>query len=158
MPSPSNRGAAVVEFLASATVVLFLLLALVQLAFLFAGQGAVQTAAHFAARKFALNARTDIRKAPSAALAEASQICRNRPGARWADASMTRLDVTEHNSGRARERAAAGQVFELHLTHWVELVVPWVDRILFAVAPGLKIRIGDKYYLAVEARRLLTVE
>lgn len=154
----SERGSAVVEFLAAGTILAVLLFATIQLALLWAGRGAVETAAHFAARKFALNARTDIRTAQSAALAEASLLCRNRPGARWADAAMTKIDFSRNGRAGTLRHAVAGEAFQVRLTHWFELVVPWVDRVLYAVAPGEKTQIGNRYYLALKTTRWVTVE
>ena len=62
------------EFLVGCSVLLLLAMGTIQLSLLWSGQGAVETAAHFAARKFALHARTDFRKAKAVALAEASSI------------------------------------------------------------------------------------
>jgi hypothetical protein len=71
MPLRNERGTAMIGFLIGAVVLATMIFSLVQLAFLWAGQGAVETAAHFAARKFALHARTDVRMAKVSALAEA---------------------------------------------------------------------------------------
>lgn len=154
----SERGAAAVEFLAAGTILAFLLFAAIQLALLWAGQGAVETAAHFAARKFARNARTDVRMARSAALSEAVLACRNRPAARWADAAMTRLDFSRDGRTDALSRAGAGDAYQVRLTHWFELVVPWAGRILYSIAPGEKTRFGNRYYLALKTTRWVTVE
>lgn len=154
----SERGAALVEFLAAGSVMILALFASIQLALLWAGRGAVETAAHFAARKFALNARTDIRAAHSAALAEASVICRTRPGARWTDTALTKIDVARDGGGPRPSRAAAGEAFSVRLTHWFELAVPWAGRILYAVAPCEKIRIGNRLYIALTANRRIVVE
>lgn len=154
----SDGGAALVEFLAAGSATILVLFASIQLALLWAGRGAVETAAHFAARKFALNARNDIRAAHAAALAEASVICRTRPGARWTDAAMTKVDVARDGGGPKPSRAAAGEAFSVRLTHWFELVVPWAGRILYAVAPCEKTRIGDRHYLALTASRRIVVE
>ena len=62
-----------VEFLAAGVILGALVFSIIQCALLWAGQGAVETASHFAARKFALTARADCRRAKEAALAEAPQ-------------------------------------------------------------------------------------
>jgi len=36
--------------------------------------------------------------------------------------------------------------------------VPWVNRMLFLLAPVPKIRVADKYYLLLHATRWVTVE
>ena len=54
MRSPSNKGAAVIEFLAAGLLLGAVTFAVVQCALLWAGQGAVETASHFAARRFAV--------------------------------------------------------------------------------------------------------
>ncbi len=147
-----------IGFLVGAAVLAMALFAIVQLAFLWAGQGAVETAAHFAARKFSLIARSDIRKAKEAALAEAVSLCRHRFGGRWETAGFTSLDFSRGGTDEASPRAKAGEAWRVRLTHGVELVVPWIDRILYAVAPVPKTRIGEKYYLVLRASRWVTVE
>lgn len=147
-----------VEFLAAGSVLVVLLFSIIQFALLWASQGAVETAAHFAARKFALSARIDTRKAREAALAEASSLCRHRPGGRAASASLTSLDFSRGDGGGQSSGARSGDAYRVRVTHWVELVVPWVDRILFAVAPVRKTAIGGKYYLVLGATRWVTVE
>ena len=52
-----------IEFLVAGIPLLLLMLAIVQLSLLWAGKSAVDTAAHLAARKFALVAREDFPKA-----------------------------------------------------------------------------------------------
>jgi hypothetical protein len=156
--SPVNRGAVVVEFLVAGIAFTFALFAIVQLALLWAGQGAVETAAHFAARKFAVNARQDVRKAKEAALTEASAICRNRPGGRWEGASITSVDFSREGGASAPARTLPGEAYCVRLTHGVELVVPWVNRILYAIAPVRKVRIGGRHYLILHATRWVTVE
>ena len=147
-----------IEFIAGTFLVGTMIFSIIQFGFLFAGQGAVETAAHFAARKFALNARADFRKAKAAALAEASSLCRNRPGGRWEGTTLTSirfsLDGTEETASPAR----SGEAYKVRLTHGVELIVPWVNRMLFLLAPVPKIRVADKYYLLLHATRWVTVE
>jgi hypothetical protein len=130
----------------------------IQFSFLFAGQGAIETAAHFAARKFALNARTDFQMAKASALAEASSLCRNRPGGKWETAALTSLNFARDGEDASATRAFPGEAYRIQLTHGVELIVPWIDRILFLIAPVRKVRVGDKYYIFLHATRWVTVE
>ena len=145
------------EFLFAGVPLLLLILAIVQLSLLWAGKSAVDTAAHLAARKFARTAREDFRKAREMAFLEAVQVCRNRPGGTFGSAAMTALDVTKDGE-RGANRAEAGEALCVRLTHGVELVVPWVDRVLFAFSPGEMIRLGDHYYLMMRSTRWVTVE
>lgn len=147
-----------VEFLAAGIVLGALVFSIIQCALLWAGQGAVETASHFAARKFALTARTDCRKAREAALAEALLMCRNRPGGKSAATAMTSLDFSRNGTDGAPVQANPGDAYRVRLIHWVELAVPWVDRILFSLAPCPKTRIGNRYYLGLRATRWVTVE
>lgn len=146
------------EFMAAGTALGVLLFAVIQVALLWGGQGAVETAAHFAARKFALTARGDIRKAKEAALSTASSHCRNRLGGRHATAALTSIDFSRMNGNPCSAKAGAGDAFLLKLTHWMELDVPWIDGLLFRLAPCQKARIGKKYYVGIQASRLVTVE
>lgn len=146
-----------IEFLFAGVPLLLLMLAIVQLSLLWAGKSAVDTAAHLAARKFARVARDDFRSAREMAFLEAFQVCRNRPGGSLGSAAMTTLDVTK-DGDRGAERAAAGEALCVRLTHGVELVVPWIDRILFALSPGRKIRLDGHYYLMLQSIRWVTVE
>src|SRR5512143_4301382 len=98
MRTPNNKGTVMVEFLAAGIVLGALVFSIIQCALLWAGQGAVETASHFAARKFALTARADCRKAREAALAEALLICRNRPGGKSAATAMTSLDFSRNGA------------------------------------------------------------
>ena len=146
-----------IEFLLAGIPLLLLMLAIVQLSLLWAGKSAVDTAAHLAARKFARVAREDFRKAREMAFLEALQVCRNRPGGSFGSAVMTALDVTKDGE-QAANRAGAGEALCVRLTHGVELVVPWIDRVLFLLSPGRKIRLGDHYYLMMQSIRWVTVE
>jgi hypothetical protein len=146
-----------IEFLVAGVPLLIVMLAIVQLSLLWAGKSAVDTAAHLAARKFARAAREDFRKAREIAFLEAFQVCRNRPGGSIGSASMTSLDVTKDGQQGAN-RADAGEALCVRLTHGVELVVPWIDRILFALSPGKKIRVGEHYYLMMQSSHWVTVE
>lgn len=146
-----------VEFLLAGIPLLLLMLAIVQLSLLWAGKSAVDTAAHLAARKFARVAREDYRKARETAFIEALRICRNRPGGSLGSAAMTSIDVTRDGEHGA-DRAIAGEALRVRLTHGVELVVPWVDRILFALSPGRKVRLGSRRYLMLQSDRWVTVE
>lgn len=146
-----------IEFLLAGVPLLLLMLTIVQLSLLWAGKGAVDAAAHLAARKFARVAREDFRKAREVAYLEAFQVCRNRPGGSFGSAAMTALDITRAGEQGAN-RAGAGEALCLRLTHGVELVVPWIDRILFTLSPGKKIRLGNHYYLMLQSSRWVTVE
>lgn len=146
------------EFLAAGLIMGAVVFSLIQCALLWAGQGAVETASHFAARKFALAARSDCRRAREAALAEAIQMCRNRPGGTSARAAMTTLDFLRNGTETVAVRAIPGDAYRVRLTHWVELAVPWIDRLLFSLASCPKTRIGDRYYLGLQATRWITVE
>ncbi|GAB4238698.1 MAG: hypothetical protein OHK0028_16390 [Deltaproteobacteria bacterium] len=146
-----------VEFLVAGVPLLLLMLAVVQLSLLWAGKGAVDTAAHLAARKFARSARVDFRKARENAFLEAMQVCRTRPGGSIGSAMMTSLDVTTDGEKNA-DRASAGEALCIRLTHGVELIVPWIDRILFLLSPGRKVRLGNHYYLMLQTTRWVTVE
>ncbi len=158
MRSPNNKGTAVLEFLAAGIILGAVLFSLIQCALLWAGQGAVETASHFAARRFALAARIDCRKAREAALAEAMLMCRNRPGGRSARAAMTTLDFSRNGTDGAPAKAIPGDAYRVRLTHWVELAVPWIDRLLFSLASCPKTRLGGRYYLGLQATRWVTVE
>ncbi len=147
-----------IEFLAAGILVGAVAFSAIQCALLWAGQGAVETASHFAARKFALKARADCRKAREAALAEAMLMCRNRPGGRSADAAITSLDLSRNGTDGMPARANPGDAYRVRLTHWVELAVPWIDRLLFSLASCPKTRIGGRYYLGLQATRWVTVE
>ena len=146
-----------VEFLLAGTVLLILLLGVVQLSLLWAGKGSVDAAAHLAARRFARSARIDYRKAREVAFLEAFRVCRERPGGTLGTAALTALDITRDGE-RGGERAAAGDAVCVRLTHGVELIVPWVDRILYALFPGKKAMVGDRRYLMLQATRWVTVE
>jgi hypothetical protein len=146
-----------IEFLLAGIPLLLLILAIVQLSLLWAGKSAIDTAAHLAARKIARVARVDFRKAREMAFLEALHVCRNRPGGSLGSAAMTALDVTKDGE-RGADRADAGDALCVRLTHGVELVVPWIDRILFLLSPGRKLRLGDHYYLMMQSTRWVTVE
>jgi len=146
-----------IEFLLAGVPLLLLMMAIVQLSLLWAGKSAVDTAAHLAARKFARVAGTDFRKARETAFLEAFRICRNRPGGTLGSAAMTALDVTRDGE-RGADRAAAGEALCVRLTHGVELIVPWIDRILFSLSPGKKVRVGNHFYLMLQSTRWVTVE
>ena len=146
------------EFLAGGILLGAIVSSIIQCAILWAGQGTVETASHFAARKFALAARADSRKAREAALAEALLICRNRPGGRSASAAMTSLDFSLNGNTGTPAGANPGDAYRVRLTHWVELAVPWVDRLLVSLTPCPKTKIGGRYYLALQATRWVTVE
>ncbi len=145
------------EFLVAGIPLLLLVMAILQLSLLWMGQGAVDTAAHLAARKFALTARTDFGNARRAAFLEACRTCRIRPGGSLSSAALTTLDITRDGERKA-DRAAAGDALCVRLTHGVELIVPWVDRILYSLSPGRKLRLGDRYYLLLQSTRWVTVE
>jgi hypothetical protein len=149
---------AMIGFLIGAAVISVMIFSAIQFSFLFAGQGAIETAAHFAARKFALNARMDFQNAKTSALAEASSLCRNRPGGKWETAALTSLNIARNGEDASATRAFQGEAYRIQVTHGVELIVPWIDRILFLIAPARKVRVGDKYYIFLHATRWVTVE
>ena len=146
------------EFLAAGLLLGAVTFSVVQCALLWAGQGAVETASHFAARRFAVAARADSRRAREAALAEAASMCRNRPGGRLANAAMTSLDFSRNGTEGVPLKANPGDAYRVRLTHWVELAVPWLDRVLYSLASCPKTRIGGRYYLGLQATRWVTVE
>src|SRR5512139_3235666 len=111
MRSTNSNGIPMVEFLAAGILLGALVFSIIQCALLWAGQGAVETASHFAARTFALTARTDYRKAREAALAEALLICRNRPGGQSAGAAMTSLDFSRNGTDDTSVRADPGDAY-----------------------------------------------
>lgn len=145
------------EFLLAGIPLLLLVMAILQLSLLWMGKGVVDTAAHLAARKFARIARVDFRNARQEAFIEAYRACRNRPGGSLSSAAMTTLQITSNGDRRA-DRADAGDALCVRLSHGVELVVPWVDRILYALSPGRKFRLGNRYYLMLQSDRWVTVE
>ena len=147
-----------IGFLIGAAAFAAMTFSVIQFAFLWAGQGAVETAAHFAARKFALNAREDIRSAKVSALAEAAALCRNRPGGKWESAALTSLNFARNGEKDPGVRALPGDAYRIQLNHGVELIVPWIDRILYLLAPVPKVCIGNRYYLLLHATRWVTVE
>ena len=146
-----------VEFLLAGTLLLFLMLAVIQLSLLWAGKGAVDTAAHLAARRFARSAREDFRKAREVAFLEAFRVCRERPGGSLGSVGLTALDITRDGE-RGGGIASAGDPMCVRLTHGVELVIPWVDRVLFPLFPGKKLMLGKRRYLMLQATRWVTVE
>lgn len=146
-----------VEFLLAGIPLLLLVMAILQLSLLWMGKGAVDTAAHLAARKFARAARVDFRNARQEAFLEAYRSCRNRPGGSLSSAFLTTLEITS-DGDRLAERADAGDALCVRLSHGVELVVPWIDRILYSLSPGRKFRLGDRYYLMLQSDRWVTVE
>lgn len=147
-----------VEFLVGGSVLLLLVMGIMQLSLVWAGQSAVETAAHFAARKFAIHARADLRKARQAALAEATSLCLHRPGGKWGTAQLTSVDFTRQAREPPSLAARTGDSYRVSLTHWLELCVPWVNKILFAIAPAKKARIQERYFLLLQSSRWVTVE
>jgi len=145
------------EFLLAGIPLLLLLMMIIQLSLLWIDKGTVDAAAHFAARKLARTARINFESARQEAFNEAWQTCLNRPGGSLASVAMTTLDVTR-DCERKTDRAAAGDALCVRLTHGVELIVPWVDRILFLLSPGPKTSIGNRYYLMLQSTRWVTVE
>lgn len=139
-------------------VLLLLIFSAIQISLLWAGQGSIDTAAHFAAREFAQSARADTGKAKRAALARATALCRMRPGVRYAKTSLTSLVFSREGSGRGPGAPASGEAYRVTLKHWVELAIPVANRLLFALAPVEKARIGGRYFLVLHATRFVTVE
>ncbi len=147
-----------VEFLFGGTVLLLVVMGAIQLSLLWAGQGAVETAAHFAARKFALHAREDIRKAKEAALAEAASFCLHRPGGKSGSTRLTSIEFSRQGKGNPAHHALPGEAYCLRLTHWLELSVPWINHVLYAIAPVKKTRTREQYFLLLHSSRWVTVE
>ena len=146
------------EFLIAGPVFLLFVFTIVQLAFLLSGKGAVETAAHFAARRFALTARTDVQKAKTAALSEASSLCRHRIGGNYTTLTMTTIEFFSADGTRLSATANSGDACQVTLSHWVELIVPWANRILFSIVPVKKVQLGDRYYFVFNSSRMVTVE
>ena len=157
MLSRNNSGMAMLEFLLAGIPLLLFLMTLLQLSLLWIDKGTVDTAAHFAARKLARTARVDFSSAKQEAFLEAWRTCKDRPDGSFADAAMTTLDITRDGERKA-DRVTAGDALCVRLTHGVELIVPWVDRILYLLSPGPKAHIGNRYYLLMQSTRWVTVE
>ena len=147
-----------VEFLVGSPILLLVMMATIQLSLLWAGQSAVETAAHFAARTFALHARTDLRKAKEAALAEAASVCLHRPGGKPGSTRLTSIEFSRQGKGISMHSALPGEAYCLRLTHWLELSVPWINRILYAIAPVKKTRTKEQYFLLLHSSRWVSVE
>lgn len=145
------------EFLVAGVPLILFAMAILQLSLLWMGKGVVDTAAHLAARKFARSARLNFSNARQEAFIEAYRACRNRPGTSLSSALLTTLEIT-HDGERRAERAGAGDALLIRLSHGVELVVPWIDRILYSLSPGRKFRIDGRYYLMLQSDRWVTVE
>ncbi|MEW6720168.1 MAG: hypothetical protein AB1346_06950 [Thermodesulfobacteriota bacterium] len=133
------------------------LMSIIQLSLLWMGKGAVDAAAHLAARKFARTARIDFHEARQAAFLEAYRNCQNRPGGSLASVAMTRLEIAGKEDRRT-DHTFPGEPLCVRLTHGVELIVPWVDRLLYSLSPGRMIRLGNRYYLMMQSERWVTVE
>jgi hypothetical protein len=144
-------------FLLAVVPLTIFLMAILQFSLLWMGKGAVDAAAHLAARKFARSARADFRGARQAAFLEACSNCRNRPGGSLASMSMTRLEIAGREDRRT-ERAIQGEPLCVRLTHGVELIVPWIDRILYSLSPARMVRMGNRYYMMLQSERWVTVE
>jgi hypothetical protein len=147
-----------VEFLIGSSVLLLSVMGIIQLSLLWAGQGAVETAAHFAARKFALHARSDLQRAKEVALAEAASLCLHRPGGKWGSTQLTSIDFSRQGQRTTSRSALSGEAYRVRLTHWLELCVPMANRILFAIAPVKKVRIQERYFFLLQTSRWITVE
>jgi Flp pilus assembly protein TadG len=145
-----------VEFLAVASVLFLALLSLAQLSFLYAGKGAVETAAHFASRAFARAARANYPAARAEALRVAAEGCAKRPGGYSSTLSQTMVRM-ERDDGQA-PRPAAGETWVVRLTHAFELSVPVAGPLLYALAPLPKVRIGTRFLLYLRSARAVTVE
>jgi TadE-like protein len=146
------------EFLVGGPILLMVMMGTIQLSLLWAGQSAVETAAHFAARTFALHARTDLRKAKEAALAEATSLCLHRPGGETGGTRLTSIEFSRQGKSTRAHSALPGEAYCLRLTHWLELRVPWINRILYAIAPIKKTRIKEQYFLLLHSSRWVSVE
>jgi hypothetical protein len=68
------------------------------------------------------------------------------------------VDFSRNGNEAPASRALPGEAYRISLTHGIELIVPWMDRILFLLAPVPKIQIADKYYILLRATRWVTVE
>jgi len=145
------------EFLLAGIPLLLLLMMVIQISLLWIDKGTIDAAAHFAARKLALTARTNYEGAKQEAFLEAWQTCRNRPGGSLASVTMTTLDITRDCENKV-DRAAAGDALCVKLTHGVELIVPWANWVIYLLSPGPKTQLGDKYYLMLQSTRWVTVE
>ena len=146
-----------VEFLLAGIPLLLFLMVILQFSLLWINKGVIDAAAHFAARKLALTARIDFEAARQEAFLEALLTCMNRPGGSLASVALTTLDIT-HDGERKADRAAAGDALCVQLTHGVELIVPWVNWIIFSLSPGPKTNLGNRYYLMFQSTRWVTVE
>jgi len=150
-----------VEFLVAGSALLLLVITGIQISFLWAGQGSVDTAAHFAAREFARSARSDGAAAKRAALAKGMALCSRRWGGKYAETALTSLDVSREGSGPGpvgMGNPAVGEAYRVTLRHWVELAVPIANRFLFSLAPVEKAQMDGRYYLVLCATRFVTVE
>jgi Flp pilus assembly protein TadG len=145
------------EFMLAGIPLLLLLMTIIQLSLLWIDKGAVDTAAHFAARKLARTARVDFPNARQEAFLEACRTCMDRPTGSMSSVAITTLDITR-DCERKVEHAASGDALCVRLTHGVELVVPWVDWILYLLSPGPKTQLGNRYYLMLQSTRWVTVE
>jgi len=154
----NRKGVAVMEWVLAGPVLVLSLMGIIQFSLIWAGQNAVETASHFAARKFALLARNDIRKAKAAALTEASSMCVQRPGGSWGNARLTSIEFSRRGTTVDPRSAAPGDAFCLRLTHWLELSVPYANRVLYLLSPTGKTRIGERYFLLLQTARWITVE
>jgi len=146
-----------IGFLVAAAPLLVFLLSIFQISLLWMGKGVLDTAAHLAARKFARTARLNFQNARQEAFLEAFRTLRNRPGGLLASVELTTLDITLDGK-KGTDRAAAGEALCIRLTHGVELIVPWVDRLLYILFPCKKLQLGGRYYLLLETARWVTVE
>ena len=145
-----------VEFLVIASILLLALLSLAQVSFLYAGKGAVESAAHFSARAFARRARADYGAARAEALRIAAEGCAKRPGGYVSPLSQTMVRM-ERADGDA-SRPSAGETWVVRLTHAFELSVPLAGPILYALAPLPKVRVGDRFLVYLRSARAVTVE
>ena len=145
------------EFLLAGVPLLLLLMMIIQISLLWIDKGAVDAAAHFAARKLALTARVNFEGARQEAFLEAWKSCLNRPGGSLASVAMTTLDITRDCEQKV-DRANAGDALCVRLTHGVELIVPWADWVLYLLSPGPKTQLGNRYYLMLQSTRWVTVE
>lgn len=145
------------EFLIVACVFFFLFFSALQVVYLLESQSAVEAAAHFAARRFALCAREGFRKAEASALAEGDRLCRQRPGGE-STASSTSIAIALEGGPRTPGTPHPGEAYRVRLSHLVEPTVPWAGELLFRILPLPKATACGRPCVVLQATRFVTVE